>query len=108
MCNILLSVLLKTSTLLAMSDFDKAVERADKIFAIIGTIFAVIFVGTIVLSVVLIRKGHKTTKNIVTKVKNKIAEQQEYYRTKDICEYCGTKMTEEENSCPGCGAKRTK
>ncbi|MBR2467847.1 MAG: hypothetical protein IKB42_02265 [Clostridia bacterium] len=90
------------------NDFDSAVDNAQNTFKVVAIIFGGIFVGVLVLSIVLISKGRKTTKDIVDKVKTKIVEKQEYEKAKNLCEYCGAKLAETDQNCPNCGANRKK
>ncbi|MBQ2864018.1 MAG: hypothetical protein IJE91_00965 [Clostridia bacterium] len=69
-------------------------------------IFSVIFVVVTVIIIVSVVKAKRKTSELATKVKDKIKENIEHEKTKDICPYCGTRLKEEENRCPGCGAQR--
>ncbi len=96
----------------AFDDFDDKVEDIfDFMFGMVGLsiIFGIIItVVVIVIIVKLIKKSTTATKSFVDKVKTKIAENIEYEKTKDVCEYCGYKMEEDEKRCPSCGANRKK
>lgn len=115
MAKIFNNLMLFVSKLLdKFSDFDKEFENFDKefdFFYSIGTflpiiMFAGMFIAVIVVVIVSIVKAKRKTSEIATKVKDTIKEKIEQEKTKDICPYCGTKLGEKENKCPGCGARR--
>jgi hypothetical protein len=88
--------------------FEKAERQSKIIFTIVGIIFAVMVVGSIALTIYFVNRGHKATKHIVDKVKQKIAENIEYEKTKNVCEYCGGHLEDEDKRCSNCGAQRKK
>ena len=115
MAKILNNLMLFVSKLLdRFSDFDKEFENFDKefdFFYAIGTIlpiimFAGMFIAVTVIIIVSVVKSKRKTSEIATKVKDTINEKIEQEKTKDICPYCGTRLGENENKCPSCGARR--
>lgn len=71
-------------------------------FVVFGVAF-VIIVTSIIASVV---KSRKKTGDLVDVVKTKLKENTEKEKTKNICSYCGTRLKDDENRCPSCGAQR--
>ncbi len=89
-------------------DFDDFFEDSMKIGQIIGIVFAVITVLIIVMVIVSAIKAKNKTSGYIKNIKDKMVEKIEEQKTKDICEYCGSKLKPEENRCPNCGAQRKK
>lgn len=83
-------------------------QRMEEIFTVVGIVFAVIVVVSIIVTICFVRLGSKTTKTFVNKVKQKISENQEYEKTKNLCEYCGGNLKDGESRCQNCGAQRKK
>ena len=104
------SKMLKLASVICSFNSDSFFEESERqfktIFTIVAIVFAAMVVGSIVLTVFFVRRGHKATKNIVNKVKEKITQNIEYEKTKNICEYCGGHIEESENKCSNCGAQR--
>ena len=107
--NLLMIKLCSLIGAISSNDFFEEAERQSKIiFTIVGIVFAVMVVGSIALTVFFVKRGHKATKHIVDKVKQKIAENVEYEKTKNSCEYCGGPLEEDDKRCSNCGAQRKK
>ena len=85
---------------------NEAMEAGTIAAIIIGVVFGVIFVAVLVFIIVSAVKAKKKTSEFVDVVKNKIAQNVEQEKTKNICPYCGTRLKDEENRCPSCGAQR--
>lgn len=69
-------------------------------------IFSVIFISITTFIIIAAIKSRKHTSDLANTVKNKMMEKMEKEENKNVCPYCGTRLREEDNRCPGCGAQR--
>ena len=105
------SFLLFISNLLFSMDVDDMEDFFDEIEVgqIIGIVFAIIAVVAVIVFIIkFAKKSKKQTDGLIEEVKDKMQEKIVKEKTKDICEYCGTRLKETDDRCPNCGAQRKK
>ena len=87
----------------ARRESEQIMQTGTIIAAVVGGVTFIIVLSIIIMVAV---KSHKQTSDFANVVKDKLKENIENEKTKDVCPYCGTRLKETDNRCKGCGAQR--
>ena len=87
----------------ARRESEQIMQTGTIIATVVGVVTFIIILTVIIIAAV---KSHKKTSEFADVVKDKLKENIEKEKTKNVCPYCGTRLKDEDNRCPGCGAQR--
>ena len=87
----------------ARRESEQIMQTGTIIATVVGVVTFIIILTVIIVAAV---KSHKKTSEFADVVKDKLKENIEKEKTKNVCPYCGTRLKDEDNRCPGCGAQR--
>ncbi len=90
----------------AQNSANETIKSGQTLGLVFGIIFGIVFLVIVIFIIIAAVKSHKKTSEFADVVKDKLKENIEKEKTKNVCPYCGTRLKDEDNRCPGCGAQR--
>lgn len=87
----------------ARRESEQIMQTGTIIATVVGVVTFIIVLAVIIVAVV---KSRKQTSDFANVVKDKLKENIENEKTKNVCPYCGTRLKDSDNRCSGCGAQR--